>query len=469
MKRTIIAVFALSLLFAAATIGQEGARFTFPEYTKFQLDNGLTVYLLERHDVPMIYLSATVLAGGINDAENYGLADLTANALMFGAGERSKDAIEELIDFHGANLGTGGGLESAQLNASFLAADADTFLALSRDILTSPTFPAEEFEKYRQRRLVQLARAKESPNAVIGDYFARLMFGEHPYGNPTDGTIKTVQEVAIEDLKAFHAEFYRPDMAAVALVGDFNTEAMKGKLTEIFGGWMAEGDTPVNPVPDRLDMFPFDKSRVLLIDKDDSIQTTFIIGGWGITWDNPDYVPISLVNTILGGRFTSWLNTELRIKSGLSYGARSSFNRLSNAGVFTAASFTATQTTERAVDLAIEVLNRLHVQGIDAETLRSGKNYMKGTFPRRFESPGAQVGFLTTMFTYGVDEGFINNFASTLESVTPERVLEVISEYFPKDNFQIVMAGKASAIRDVAAKYGEVTEVKITDDEYLSK
>jgi predicted Zn-dependent peptidase len=175
------------------------------------------------------------------------------------------------------------------------------------------------------------------------------------------------------------------------------------------------------------------------------------------------------VNTILGERFTSWLNTELRIKSGLTYGARSQFDELKEAGTFVAYSFTAIPTTERAIDLALEVLDRLHAEGIDEETLRSGKNYIKGNYPRRFESPAGLAGLLTTMHYYGVDRSYIDQFSQQLEAVTPEMVKQVIAKHFPIENLQFVLAGKGSAIRDIASKYGEVTEIDINSDEYLSK
>ena len=469
MKNKITCV-SLALFILAVALPAKAAdtgSFTFPKYSKAQFDNGLTVYLLERHDVPLIYISATFKAGSVFDGKKYGLADLTAESLMFGSGGKSKGEIEEIIDFHGASLGVGGGVENSSLSASFASKDADAFLPLIKDIILSPAFDEGEFSKYKGRLKVQLARAKESPRQVIGMYFNRFLYGDHPYGAPTSGTTTTVEGITLDDVKAFHKKYYSPKTSAIALVGDFNTEEMKKKLNDLFKDWAPADSTAVKKK--RVDFKPFSKNRVMLINKEDSRQTTFLIGGWGVEYSHPDFVAISLVNTILGGRFTSWLNTELRIKSGLSYGARSGFNQRSDAGTFSMSSFTATPTTERALDLALQVMERLQKEGIDEETLRSGKNYMKGNFPRRYESPGSQVGFLTAMHVYGIDEDYINSFTSDLESVTPEKVKEVIKKYFPAENLQFVLAGKGSAIRELAKKYGEVLELDINDDKYLSK
>ena len=209
---------------------------------------------------------------------------------------------------------------------------------------------------------------------------------------------------------------------------------------------------------------PFGKSNVLLIDKDDSRETRFYIGGYGVPWNNADITQIQVINTILGGRFTSWLNDELRVNAGLTYGASSRFRNYKGAGTFYISSFTATKTTIEAIDLALEVLDRLHTEGVDETTLTSAKNYIKGQFPPRFETSGELADLLTTMYFYGLDDSYINDFEKNVDEMTVEKAHEIIAKYFPKENLQFVLVGKADEIRDKVKKYGEVTEKKITDD-----
>jgi predicted Zn-dependent peptidase len=187
------------------------------------------------------------------------------------------------------------------------------------------------------------------------------------------------------------------------------------------------------------------------------------IGQKGVRRDNKDRVAIDVVNTILGGRFTSWLNDELRVNAGLTYGAGSGFASNKEAGMFRISTFTKNKTTEECIDLALEVYGRLHSKGIDAETLSSAKNYVKGQFPPDYETAGSLARFLTSMFIYGYTEDYINNFISNVDKVDAAKVKDVIAKYFPKDNLQIVLIGKSSEIKEKVKKYGELTEKNITD------
>ncbi len=168
-----------------------------------------------------------------------------------------------------------------------------------------------------------------------------------------------------------------------------------------------------------------------------------MIGGFGITKYNPDQTQLDVINTILGGRFTSWLNDELRVNAGLTYGARSRFAQYKYSGTFYISTFTATENTEAAIDLALKTYNRLFEKGIDEETLLSAKNYVKGQFPPDYETAGSLAGFLTQKYIYGLDDSIINNFENEVNELTIEKANELIKKYFPKDNLQFVLIGKA--------------------------
>ena len=261
--------------------------------------------------------------------------------------------------------------------------------------------------------------------------------------------------------KKFYKDHYLPNGSAIAVVGDFNAKEMKTKLTELFTKW-EKGVTPANKAG--VPINPVKEARVLLVNKDDAKETTFIIGGPGVPRSNPDYVAMEVVNTAFGGRFTSWLNDELRVNTGLTYGARSNFNRLKNAGTFAISTFTATKNTEAAMDKSLEVLQKLHTTGLDETTLTSAKNYVKGGFPPRYETSGQLAGLLTSMFWYGYDESFINNFQKTVDELTVQKAKDIISKYYPKNNMQFIMIGKAEDIRKIAEKYGKVREEQIKDE-----
>lgn len=342
--------------------------------------------------------------------------------------------------------------------------NTETLLSVVKEIILSPTFPDEEIQKRKQRWIAEIDQAKESPRSVIGSYFNKDIFGDSPYGNPGRGTKAGIESISFEKVKEFFRTNYRPESSAVAVVGDFNSSEMKKIIGDYFGGWKNESNKIT--VDLKMSNTPFESPSVYLINKDNATETTFLIGSYGITKSNPDQIQLDVINTILGGRFTSWLNDELRVNAGLTYGARSRFVQYKSSGTFYIFTFTATKNTEAAIDLALKTYDRLFENGIDEETLSSAKNYVKGQFPPDYETASSLSSFLTQKYIYGLDDSIINNFEEEVNGLTVEKASELINKYFPKENLQFVMIGKADDIRDQVAKYGKVTEKSIEEDEY---
>jgi zinc protease len=451
----------LVIIFTPSVIKSQSVKYSLPQYVKYKLNNGLTVYLMEQHNVPVIVVSAVFDAGAVKDGERQGLASLTAEALMFGTEKYTKAELESNLEFLGASIGTGASLESASFSASFLKKDQDKVFEMAGQVLMKPVFNEQEFTKRYTRKKVELERAKESPGQVIGNYYSRYLYGNHPYGTATGGTPKGVENIKVQDLKDFYQKNYTLDRACIAIAGDFDVAAMKAQVNKYFGSWKtvkSTGQTIAAP------SFNLQFPGILLIDKDNAIETRFMIGGKGIPRSNPDYIAVQVINTIFGGRFTSWLNDALRVNAGLTYGAGSNFTFNKLGGSFAISSYTRNETTVKAIDMAIDVLNMLHTKGIDEATLLSAKNYMKGGFPPRYETNSSKARLLTDMFIYGFDEKFINDFEKNVDAVTTEKAKEVISKYFPAKNLQFVLIGKASEIRDQVKKYGTLTEKNIKEE-----
>jgi predicted Zn-dependent peptidase len=463
MKNSFIHSFVHTIILCFAISSISYAQFQLPPYEKYILDNGLTLYLLEQHEVPLIYASAIFPAGAVWDQDRSGLAAFTAEALLFGSKNYSKDHIEETFDFLGASINSYAGQEAAEVYISFKNDDMDKLLPLFVDVITNPTFPQSEFDKRKQRWLAELEQDKESPRRVIRSYFNKFLFDDNPYGNPVTGINSSISELIVEELQAFFGMHYQLSSAGIVLVGDFSIVDMKSKIESFF---QPAPKMELLQMPYELsrEMKPLDQKRLLLVNKDDSRETTFLIGGFGVAWNNPDITQIQVINTIFGGRFTSWLNDELRVNAGLTYGARSSFYNYKSAGTFFISTFTATETTIEAIDLALEVLSRLHTDGVDEETLTSAKNYLKGQFPPKYETSGELADLLTTMHFYGLNDTYINDFEKNVDEMTVEKANEIIKKYFPKENLQFVLIGKADEIRDKVEKYGEMTEKNIDDD-----
>jgi predicted Zn-dependent peptidase len=459
IKKTILTTCFLVL----THISLSAQSYKLPDYTTFKLSNGLTVYLMEQHDVPVISVSAILPAGAIYDNEKAGLASLTATALKHGTKNFTKTKLDEELDFIGADVNTYATKEYAGLSSNFAAKDKVKVLAIIKDLLLNPVFDSSEFNKEKSRLLVMLEQQKESPRSVIGSYFDAFLYGSHPYGNVISGINSTVSKLTVEDLKNFYKTNYKPDNSAISIVGDFNTKDMKAELTSLFSTWEKSTKEKENPATKAISIPT--ENRVLLVNKNDAKETTFYIGAPGISRNNPDFVAIEVVNTLFGGRFTSMLNDELRVNSGLTYGASSRFNTLKNGGSFVISTFTANKTTEAAIDKALEVMTKLHATGLNEKSLVSAKNYVKGQFPPRYETAGQLSGLMTQMFWYNFDKSFIDNFEKNVDGLDLAKANQIIAKYFPKDKFQFIMVGKSEEIKKIAQKYGKVTEVDIKDEQ----
>jgi len=440
---------------SAATAGD--GSFRLPEYKAITLDNGLTLLLMEQHEVPLINVNIVVKGGALADGPQSGLARVTAQALMTGTQTMGRVELENQFDFVGARVGSSAEKELNRLTASFAAKDTELMLPLLRDVLLVPAFDDEEFAKLQRRYLSGLTQQKESPRAVIASYFDALMFQGHPYAAAAEGDAQAVGAFNTDDLRGFHGRVYQPQNTAVCVAGDFKTKDLEKALRTLFGDW-ARGETqaatPSAPVAPT-------RSRVLLVDKADARETTFYIGGPGVARDNPDYVGIQVINTILGGRFTSWLNDELRVNAGLTYGARSRFRMYGQGGSFAISTFTRTPTTIQAVELALETYGRLWEQGVDQKTLDSAKAYVKGQFPPDYETAGQLARLLANMYVYGLDKGFIDDFEQKVDALTLEKAQRIIAQRFPREKLQFVMIGNAADIESDVTRYGEISKVEI--------
>jgi len=430
-----------------------------PRYEKHVLRNGLTLYLMEQHEVPLVSLAWVSPAGTAAESDKSGVASLTAQGLGWGSEHFTRDQIDALLDSLGASMDRYAGVDRAGFTCQFASKDHAIVWKAVSEMILSPSFPEKELTKEQNRLSQDLVSMKESPRTVMDNYWRGWMYAGHPYGNPSSGTESSVKSITRGDIQSFFANHYTAAGSALVVVGDFVAKDLKKQLEGTFGTWKSSKPSPSNIKAPEL---KFTKSRVLLVNKSDSRETRFMIGGKGVPRNHPDYAAIQVVNTILGGRFTSWLNTALRINSGLSYGARSGFSTDRLAGTFAMSSFTATETTEKAIDLALEVLDSLHAHGPDAATLSSAKNYLLGGFAPDFETSQQLADLLSDFHVHGIDEMSINSFSAQVEAVTVAQIRQTIQNHFPRQNLQFVVIGKGSEIRKMLEKYGPVTEKEIT-------
>ena len=436
-----------------------------PEFERVELDNGVVLLISEKHDVPLVGLEAVIRGGAIQDpAELNGLANLLAGVLEKGAGERDAAAFAEAVDAVGGRLSASAGLESVRISADFMAHDAELLIELLTDMLRRPALDAAEFEKLRDRSINLIKAAKGSnPGDLLPAYGNAFLFPGHPYGNPVGGSEDSLARITHEDLLDFYENHVGADRLIIAVVGDFNAEAMKNRLSAAFGDWRsAANDESLAPVAQKQE-----GRRVLLVDKPGATQTYFWLGNIGVAVDYPQRAELNLANTVFGGRFTSMLNSELRVKAGLTYGARSVLTRPATPGSVVISTFTETSTTTEAIDMALDLLEKLRDAGIDEEMIDSARNYVMGQFPPRLETAAQLAAQFATLEFYGLDQTFVDNYVAALGAATTEGIAATITDVYPSpDNLVFILIGDAGKIRDDISQYGPLTELSIQETRF---
>ena len=453
--------FLAAILAVAALLGlgcPTTAAAALPPTRELILPNGAKLILAEKHDVPLIAFAAYVRGGALADpAGKEGVASLTAQMLRKGAGKRSAQEIAAAADGAGALLYTGANVELTWVAGEFLARDQRLMIELLSDILRRPSFPDSEFTKLKQQSIDAVLSEKDNPNNVLSDYGRAFFLRDHPYGRPLDGDESTLAAVTRADVLASCRDNFGGDRLILSVVGDFDSKRMEAALRSAFAGWArAPGPPPTAPAPRRSE-----GRKVLLVDKPDATQSYFWIGNLGIGRTDPDRDAVDLANTGFGGRFTSILNSALRINSGLTYGARCNIGRYLNPGALAITSYTKTESTQRAVDLAIKTLGAFRSSGLDSTAVLSVKSYLAGLYPTGLETSDQIAHRLAELALYGLSQEELTGYIDRIRKVDGGKLLQVIRRVYPDSkDLTIVLIGNAAAIRATAKRYGPVVEAR---------
>jgi predicted Zn-dependent peptidase len=455
LKKTVILLVAFAGLLWAP--GVSGQKLQMPAHEKVVLKNGLTVLLLEKRGVPLVNVAGIVKAGALADpAGQEGLASTTAGLLRKGTKARTAQQFASDIDFIGGSFDADAGADYTAFGAEFLAKDTAKGLSLVSDALLHPTFPQEEVDKLLAQSVDGVKSAKDSAREVIFEYYSGYLFNDKGYGRPTGGDENSLKKIQRDAIVKFYDSYYTPGNTILAVAGDFDAAEMKKKIEDAFGAWPAK----TAPTLKAEASVPMKGKKLLLVNKQDATQTYFVIGNVGVSATDPDRVAIEVVNAIFGGRFTSMLNEALRVESGLTYGATSFFNMSKEPGPFAIYSFTRNETTGKAIDMALDVLKKLHTDGVSAEHLASAKSYIKGQFPPSIETSGQLARLIARHEFLGLDDTEVNQFEERIDAVTPEKTKEVIAKHFPMESLTFVLIGKSSDIAASVKKYAEKQDAR---------
>jgi zinc protease len=448
----------LVLVFPAALFAQS---IHIPQHEKVVFKNGLTVLLLEKHGVPIVNFAALVKTGAAADPPGEeGLASITAQLLRKGTQKRTAQQFAADSDFTGGSIEADASADFSSVSGEFLNKDLARGVDLFSDALLHPIFPQSEVDKLLAQSLDGVRAAKDEARSVLGTYYNAYLFNGNGYGRTSDGDEISLTRIHRDAIVKFYETYYAPGNVILAVAGDFQTADMKRKLEEVFGEWPSKPVTPVKiPV-----LPPVKGKKLLLVDKPDATQTYFAIGNVATAAGDPDRVAIRLVNTVFGGRFTSLLNEALRVESGLTYGAISAFDPRKAPGPFGIYSYTKNESTAQAIDMALQVLQKLHKRGITADELASAKSYIKGQFPPSIETSRQLAQVIAINEFYGLDDREINDLEARLDAVTPAIAQQVIQKHFPTDNLVFTLIGKRSDIAAEVRKYAEKQDARVISE-----
>jgi predicted Zn-dependent peptidase len=437
---------------------------TLPPVTRHTLSNGLQVLVLEKHQVPMAQVNLVVKAGSALDPDDRpGLAVMTGAMMDEGAGNRSALELADAIAFLGADLAIG--TEQHRITVSLHApvARLDSALALMADVVLRPTFPTEELERLRRERLTALAQQHDEARAVAQVLFMQTVFGaSHPYGRRTAGTEASLKALTPDVLRGFHAANFRPNNAALIVVGDVTPGTILPKLEAAFGKWAAGSAAPA--APHWAEAQQVARREVLLADKPGAAQTEVIIGRVGVPRSTADYYALTVMNTALGGSFTSRLNQNLREEKGYTYGAGSSFQYDRLAGPFAARAAVQTAVTDKALVEFMKELTRIR-DGLSAEELTRAKNFVALRFPERFQSIGTIARQLGDLYIYDLPLDYYNTFVQRILAIRASDVQRVARQYVDPNRVVVVLVGDRSKIEAGvrALKLGPIRTLTIDD------
>lgn len=430
--------------FLLLTLLSYPAHSALPTPERFVLENGLSVLYVQQNQLPLTAARLVIRTGAAADPmEQEGTAALTAALLKKGAGDRDAAGIAETVDFRGGRLSVDHSHDGIYITGSMLSRDTAVLLSLLADMAIRPTFAVEEIDRERERLIAAIAQTRERAGYVANTFFSRMLYDPHPYSRPQIGTASSMSALVRRDLVSFHQAYFTPDNAFLIVTGDIRPETLKGEVQRLFAGWtgkQAKASPTVSP--------PMLEGRVIhVLDKPDISQAHVRIGMLGVPRNDPDYIPLMIVNTILGGGgFTSRLMDRIRVNKGLTYGIESRFTAQRERGAFIVASFTATETTGALVEAILEELRILRVEGVKASEIRTAKQYLSGVFPLSLEGPRALAGQLAGMALFGLSEDYIDTYRERVKGVSEEDIARVIDQYIPGEAWLGVIVGRADDI-----------------------
>ena len=448
-----------------APVSKDVLKATLPRATETTLPNGVVVLIMENHRLPLISIQYNISgAGPLFDPSNTpGLANIAA--LMLREGTKTKTSVE--IAEQSAQLGAeisasaAFGSSSTLINASGLSDNFDQWLALTNDVLLNANFPADELNRLKQRLKAQLRQQRANPNFLANERFSKAVYGSYP-ASVVSATNESIDAITSEMLAKWHQDRYKPQNTILGITGDVKAAEILPKLEKALAGWKKDDlkeVLPPNPTP-------VASKKVFLVDRPGSVQTTVALGNIAIDRRDPDYIPLTVLNRILGGGPAARLFLNLREEKGYTYGVYSSFTALKYPGPWRAGGDVRTEVTQGAMTEFFNEFQRIRDQKVPVTELEEAKRAIVAGFALSLEKPTELLGYAITRQIYGFPADYWDTYPVKVMAVTAEDIERVARKYINPENVQIVAVGDVSKIKPVFEKYGSV-EVYDTEGKRL--
>jgi zinc protease len=413
-----------------------------PKPAEKTLPNGLRVIVARSSDLPLVTADLTVKTGAWADPQGLaGAANMMAGMLTEGTKTRSAQQIASQVESLGASLSSGGGLESSSVTLNVMPDKLPAAMAIMADVAKNPAFAAEELDRQRDQALDGLRVAYQQPGSVAGFAAAPVIFGGTPFGHVPQGTPQSLTRLKPADLAKLHATWFRPDNAILVLTGDISAEQGFALAEQAFGDWKKPA-APLAPAPT---ITPAAKARAVAIDIPGTGQASVNVMKPAIARNDPDYYPAIVATTVLGGGYSARLNQEIRIKRGLSYGARASLSTARTTGSFRASAQTKNESAGEVLDLINAELAKLAAAPAGAEELKARKSVLVGDYGRDLATSGGLADILGDYALYGVPLDEVTRYTTKVEAVDAGQVQAFARRAFDPAQASVVVAGDAKA------------------------
>jgi zinc protease len=410
------------------------------------LDNGLKVVVIENHEVPFVTMSLRLRTGAFTEDPAFpGTAAMAASMVTRGTYVRDAEALALELEKNAINLGASAGHDSASISVSSLTEDAERALRLMSEVVQVPRFDAKEFKTLRDQMLTGKTIEEKTPSAIAGRTLNEALWGDHPYGRPSDGTADDLKNLDPEALSEWWARFVRPELGVLYVSGDLDTDEAVRIADRFLGGWEAEVAPIEVPLPD---FNPPRETRITLVDKPGAIQSEIRAAHEGIGYKHPMFAQGVVLSQIFGGAFTSRLNDVIRVQKGLTYGASGGLNSRRFGGQFTVRTFTKTPTTGETVQAVIDEVSRMRDEAPSDKELGDAVSYISGSFAGQLETPQAVADRLWALELNDLPDGWWNDYLQRISATTSEDVARAARTLLDPERLLIVVVGSADDVKE---------------------